>query len=62
MSTDVSEEHTAGGKLATFVHAGFSLSLFFDPEDGGDIFLRNVGGHSTDYTAYYPRRFIFVKN
>jgi hypothetical protein len=22
---------------------GFFLGLFFDPEDGGDIFLRNVG-------------------
>jgi hypothetical protein len=23
--------------------AGFILGLFFIPEDGGDIFLRNVG-------------------
>jgi hypothetical protein len=23
-------------------HAVFLLSLFFDPEDGGDMFLRNV--------------------
>jgi hypothetical protein len=30
--------------------------LFFDPEDGGDTFLRNVGYNSTDYTASYPRR------
>jgi hypothetical protein len=30
--------------------------LFFDPEDGGDTFLRNVGCNSTDYTALYPRR------
>jgi hypothetical protein len=29
--------------LATCFHAGFLLSLVFDPEDGGDIFLRNVG-------------------
>jgi hypothetical protein len=26
------------------------------PEDGGDTFLRNVGYHSTHYTALYPRR------
>jgi hypothetical protein len=30
------------------------LGLFFDPEDGSDMFLRNVG--KTDYTALYPRR------
>jgi hypothetical protein len=24
------------------LHAGFLLGLFFDPEDGGDMFLRNV--------------------
>jgi hypothetical protein len=24
-------------------HPGFMLGLFFDPEDGGDIFLPNVG-------------------
>jgi hypothetical protein len=25
------------------LHAGFFLGLLFDPEDGGDMFLRNVG-------------------
>jgi hypothetical protein len=30
--------------------------LFFDPEDGGDTFLRNVACNSMDYTASYPRR------
>jgi hypothetical protein len=30
--------------------------LFFNPEDGGYLFLRNVGWLSTDYTALYPRR------
>jgi hypothetical protein len=27
-------------KLATCFHAGFLLSLFFDPEDRGDMFLK----------------------
>jgi hypothetical protein len=30
----------AGGKL---FHAGFFLGLFFDPEDGGDMFHHNLG-------------------
>jgi hypothetical protein len=33
--------------------AGFLLG--FDPEDGGKMFLRNVGWLSMDYTAIYPR-------
>jgi hypothetical protein len=31
------------GLLATSFHASFFLSLFLDPEDGGDMFLWNVG-------------------
>jgi hypothetical protein len=42
--------------LAKWFHAGFFLGLFFDLEDGGDMFLRNFGSLSTDYTALYPRR------
>jgi hypothetical protein len=30
-------------------------NYFFDPKDGGDMFLRNVGWHSTDYTMLHPR-------
>jgi hypothetical protein len=29
-------------RLASYVHAGLLLGLFVDPEDGGDIFHRNV--------------------
>jgi hypothetical protein len=36
-------------------------SLFFDPEDGGDMFLRNVGSHSTDYTVFiYQKMVLFI--
>jgi hypothetical protein len=38
------------------IQAGFLLGFVFDHEDGSDIFLRNVGWLSTDYTALYPRR------
>jgi hypothetical protein len=33
-----------------------SVYIHFNPEDGGDMFLRNVGCNSTDYTASHPRR------
>jgi hypothetical protein len=36
-------------------HVGILLGLF-DPEDGGDMFLRIVGWLSADYTALCPRR------
>jgi hypothetical protein len=42
----------AGGKQ----NSGFLLGSFFDPDDGGDMFLQNVDLLSTDYTALYPRR------
>jgi hypothetical protein len=44
MSTDVSEEHIASTfRVATCYPAGFWFGSSFDPEDGGDMFLRNVG-------------------
>jgi hypothetical protein len=31
------------GLFSTCFHTGFLLALFFDPEDAGNMFLRNVG-------------------
>jgi hypothetical protein len=36
--------------------------IFLDPEDGADIFLRNVGWISTDYTTSHPRRWYSSNN
>jgi hypothetical protein len=37
------------------LYVGFLIGLFFDTEDGEDIFIRNVGLLSTDYRALYHR-------
>jgi hypothetical protein len=37
------------------IHAGILLGLFYF-EEGGNMFLRNVGWLSTDQNALYPRR------
>jgi hypothetical protein len=34
----------------------FLLGLFFDPEDGGYIFLQNVSWLPAEYMVLYPRR------
>jgi hypothetical protein len=41
-STDVSKERLA---------SSFFLGFLFDPEDGGDKFLRSVGGLIRNYRA-----------
>jgi hypothetical protein len=43
-------------KFPACFHAGFLLGLFFNPEDGGDMFLWNVNWLSVDCMALYPRR------
>jgi hypothetical protein len=35
---------------------GFLIALLFNPEDGGDMFLRNVRWLLTDYTVLYLKR------
>jgi hypothetical protein len=42
MGTEVRNLGQTIALLATCFHAGIFLGLFFDPEDGGDLFLRNV--------------------
>jgi hypothetical protein len=37
-------------------------AYFFDPKYVGAMFLRNVGWHSTDYTALYTRRWYTSSN
>jgi hypothetical protein len=44
------------GLLATCLLAVSCWNYLFDPEDGGDMFLRNVGCNLRDYTASHPRR------
>jgi hypothetical protein len=38
-------------KMCVCVHADFLLDLFFDPEDGDDMFLRKDDYLSTNYMA-----------
>jgi hypothetical protein len=38
------------------------FGLFFDIEDGRDMFLRNASRLSTDYTALHPRRYTALHN
>jgi hypothetical protein len=35
-------DSSEGGSACCLLHAGFFVGLFFDPEDGGDMFLRDA--------------------
>jgi hypothetical protein len=48
--------YNAVWSVVTCLKAGLFLGIFFDSEDRGDMFFRNVGWLSTDYTALYPTR------
>jgi hypothetical protein len=48
-------QREAGNNQSLF-HLSLLLGLFFDPEDGGEMFFGNFGWLSTDYMALYPRR------
>jgi hypothetical protein len=52
----LSEPYSKKSSACHLLHAGLLLGLFFDPEDGGDMFLGNVDLLSAVYTALYPRR------
>jgi hypothetical protein len=52
---DILEEHIASIFRGRLILAGFFLDLPFDPEDGGDMFLRNFGNFS-NYTVLQHRR------
>jgi hypothetical protein len=47
-----------------FAYASFLLDVFFDPEDGGNMFLWNGGWLYTDYTALYswPTAYVSAAN
>jgi hypothetical protein len=42
-------------KTSFLLHADFSLGLLLNPDDGGDMFHRNVDWLSSSYTALHPR-------
>jgi hypothetical protein len=48
MHTVQSQKHSAYGGITIVLLP----SLFFDPKDGGDMFLRKFGRLSVDYMAY----------
>jgi hypothetical protein len=50
----VRNQHEEGSSQK--LHAIIFFGLLFSPEDGGDMFLQNVGLLFPDYRALYPTR------
>jgi hypothetical protein len=48
------------GYACYLLHAGFSLGLFFDPEDRGNVFFLNVNSEWT--TWHYIPENIYLQN
>jgi hypothetical protein len=46
--------HSEADPVSCLVHAGLLLRLVFDPEDRGNMFLRNMDSLSPYYNALYP--------
>jgi hypothetical protein len=59
---DVASMLQSSGSACCLLHAGFLLALIFDLEDGDNMFPRNVGWLSRDYTALYPRKQLFIED
>jgi hypothetical protein len=43
-------------KACCYLYAGIIIGSLLNPEDGDDMYLRNVGWLSTEYTALRPTR------
>lgn len=62
-NSQFAEEHKflRSRRQADPFYAGFLFCLFFDLEDGGEKFRRNVGSLLTDHTVLHPRRWNFSR-
>jgi hypothetical protein len=52
------EEYFSSGFARWLLRADFLFGVRFSPQNWGDIYLRNVGLFSPDYTALYSRKYI----
>jgi hypothetical protein len=52
--------HRLVALFAICFQAGIFVCLFFDPENGGNMFLRNVVSLNANYISLYPKRWYFL--